>query len=197
MKPNLIIFDMDDVMWNLNEKVAKVKGIDHNKLICFAVRENPNLTEDEKQLVLDAYTETEVYSDIEFIKPVINLINRIYHEFPEYPVHIVSNCGTQAIRNVKMEQLLNVLDLPEEQIHLYVIDMETGAKKKTLPDNIFIFVDDSPHNIASANAAHKIMPARLHNDVLVVGSLEGCTLDRPMDSDELVETVMDYILEGR
>lgn len=192
MEPNLIIFDMDDVMWNLNEKVAEINGIDYNKMSVFSVHDNPNLTDNEKSCILNSYTKAETFKDIVFIKPVIDLINKIYHDYTEYPVHIVSNCGSYDVRDMKMPQLLNVLDLPEEYIHLNVIDLNMPQKKK-LPDNIFIFVDDSPHNILKANAVHKIMPARLHNDVLVDGYLEGCKVERPKGDIELVESVMHYI----
>ena len=195
--PKLVIFDVDDVMWYLNERVAQIKGIDFNKFTMFSVPDNPLLTEEEKQIILNAYKEVETYKNIQFIQPVVDLINNIYHNYPEYPVRIVSNNYDQAVKDVKMEQLLQVLDLPEDQIHLRLTTTTSELNGKKLPDEFFLFVDDSPHNIVKANAMHKVMPARLHNNVLVNGCLNGCKVDRPLTDVELVKTVMDYIQKGK
>lgn len=119
--PGLIIFDMDDVMHYLNRKVARIKKIDEKKFTMYSIFDNPNMTAEEKELVTRAYQETDTYRDIEFIQPVIDLINHVYHEYPEHPVHIVSNCCIRPIADVKMEQVIKVLDLPEERIHMNVI----------------------------------------------------------------------------
>ena len=195
MRPEVIIFDMDDVMWDLNKRVAKITGIPYEKFTCFSVYDNPNITSKERESVLTAYNRTDTYKDIIFLDPVIDLINAVYYTYQEYPVHIVSNCATEAIRNVKLPQLMSVLDLPETHIHLNVIDVKTQTKTKTLPENIFIIVDDSPHNIILAKAKHKIMPARPHNDILENGMLDGCKVDRPLDSDELTRLITHYITE--
>lgn len=136
--PKLIVFDVDDVMFNLNERVAEMKNIAHDKFTQFSIRDNTNMTEDERKRVLAAYTETATYSNITFIQPVIDLVNRIYHKYPCYPVHIISNNATKEIRDVKMEQLLNVLDLPENQIHLNIVNMGSESLQKKLPANMFI-----------------------------------------------------------
>lgn len=197
-KSNLIVFDMDDVLFYLNEKVARIKNIPYSKFTVFSPYNNPNLTEDEKQRVLSAYMDTNTYRDIEFIKPIIDLINWIYHECSDYQVCIISNNSTKDIRDVKLEQLREVLDLPAEQIHMHIIDMATQSLQKKLPDDMFIFVDDSPHNIILANAVHKIMPARQHNKSVLDanGYLNGCYVDRPLTSDELVNLVIKYIERG-
>lgn len=194
---NLVVFDVDDVMWDLNDRVAKLKGIDPAKMTIFSVYDNPNLTEDERARIMDGYTDVRTFRGIVFIRPVVDLINGIYHGYPQYSVHIRSNCASRPIRNEKMGQLLNILDLPEKHIHLDMISMEKGHKKKELPGNMFIFVDDSPHNIVLGNAIHRVMPAKRYNDVLAGGCLGGFKIDRPENEKELVDTVMQYIKAGR
>lgn len=196
MEKKQVIFDVDDVIWNLNEKAAQMKGVDQKKLTCYSVFENPNLTGTEKQLILDAYHESRTFENISFICPVIELINDIYNNYPLYQVWIISNCATKDIADLKMAQLLSVLNVPEDRICMNVIDMATGHKKKSIPGGAFIFVDDSPYNIRLSDAVHNIMPARLHNDVLTDGRLYGRKVDRPENSEELQKLIMRYIREG-
>lgn len=196
MERNLIIFDMDDVMWDLNGKAAGMAAIDRNKLTVFSAYDNRNLTDGERERLLAAYAGMELYRDIRFDSAIVGLINSIYREYPRYRIQISSNCASRAIRDIKMPQLLNVLDLPEADIFLNVIDIVTQSTQKSLPKGIFLFVDDSPHNIALADAVHKIMPARTYNDVLEDGRLNGCRVDRPEDDEALIRLVMDYIKKG-
>ena len=196
-EPKIVIFDMDDVMYHLNDRVAQIKGIPREKFTQFSVYDNPNFTEEEKKKVLAAYTEADTYRNVEFIQPVIDLINEIHRDFPQYEEHIVSNSATTEVRDVKMPQLLRELILPKERIHLNVIDMATQSLQKKLPENIFLIVDDSPHNLILADAVHKIMPARLHNEnVLVDGKLNGEPIDRPETPEKLRETVLRYLQLG-
>lgn len=196
--PGLTIFDMDDVMHYLNRKVARIKKIDEKKFTMYSIFDNPNMTAEEKELMTRAYQETDTYRDIEFIQPVIDLINHVYHEYPEHPVHIVSNCCTRPIADIKMEQVIKVLDLPEERIHMNVIDVYTQSLQKKLPDDMFIFVDDSPHNIVMSEAVHRIMPARRYNaNCVVKGMIDNVPVDRPATPSELRKLVIGYLEEER
>lgn len=196
--PGLTIFDMDDVMHYLNRKVARIKKIDEKKFTMYSIFDNLNMTAEEKELVTRAYQETDTYRNIEFIQPVIDLINHVYYEYPEHPVHIVSNCCTRPIADVKMEQVIKVLDLPEERIHMNVIDVYTQSLQKKLPDDMFIFVDDSPHNIVMSEAVHRIMPARRYNaNCVVKGMINNVPVDRPATPSELRKLVIGYLEEER
>lgn len=189
MKQKLVVFDMDDVMYALNEKVSLLTGIPYEKFTQFNTCTNPNFTEEERQRVLKAYKDPFTYRGIKFDKKVLGCINDLHNNWPVH-VMINSNCASSAIRDVKMEQLLNAVDLPEADIQLNVIDIKTGSFQKKLPDDIFILVDDSEHNIAAARAEHLIMPARPHNEgVLANGMLNGRPVCRPSSLDETVDLV--------
>lgn len=196
MEKKLIVFDRDDVMWELNRRVAKITGIPYEKFICFSVLENPLLTEEEKERVMEAYRNVDTFKDIPFIPQVVELINDIYTNHPAYEVRIISNCLTQEIADVTLPQMMAATGLPRENIQLNVISCTEHLQKK-LPDDIFIFVDDSPYNIALSKAVHNIMPARRHNDVLVDGCLNGKPVDYPSDATELVWKVITYMNRGR
>lgn len=189
----LIVFDMDDVMYDFNGRVSAITGVPREKFTQFNTYTNPNFTEDERQRILRAYKDPFTYRNIEFDEKVLSLINDLYNNWP-FPVMINSNCSSSIIRDIKMEQLLNAVDLPEADIQLNVIDMRTDSFQKKLPDEIFILVDDSEHNIAMANAEHLIMPARRHNEgVLVNGMLNGRPVYRPSWPDDTVDLVYQIV----
>lgn len=184
-----IIFDMDDVMYDFNEKVARLTGVPYHKFTQFNTYTNPNFTEEERQRVLKAYKDPFTYRNIQFDKKMIACINDLYGNWP-YNVLISSNCASKAIRDIKMEQLLDVIDLPEADIHLNVIDMRTGSFQKELPRGLYMLVDDSEYNIAQADAKHLIMPARRHNEnVLVDGMLGNKKVYRPSWPDDTVDLI--------
>lgn len=195
--PKIVVFDVDDVMHDLNRRVAERTQIPYEKFVTFYPKENPVMTEEEKRRVLMAYQDPKTFEDIDFCLPVIDLVNRIYHEYPDYQVHIISNNTNEKIRDVKLRQLQKVLDLPEEQLHMHVIHIEE-SKKKCLPKNIFLIVDDSYHNLKMADAQHKIMPARKHNETVLDenGRLNGEYVDRPETVEHLVKIVGDYLEMG-
>lgn len=195
--PKIVIFDVDDVMYDLNKRVSEIKSIPYEKFIMFNIYENPAMTEEERKRVLAAYTEAETYEKIEFYQPVIDLINQIDREYPGYEVHICSNNATKAVKDTKLKQLRGVLDIPDERLHMHVIDMATESLQKELPDDIFLIVDDSIHNLEMAKAEHKIMPGRKHNETVLDenGCLNGEKIERTESIEELVETIVKY-LEG-
>ena len=39
------VFDVDDILWDMNGRVAKLTGIDYKKFTSFSVYENPNVTD--------------------------------------------------------------------------------------------------------------------------------------------------------
>lgn len=184
-----VIFDMDDVMYDFNGRVASLTGVPYSKFTQFNTYTNPNFTEEERQRVLKSYKDPFTYRNIRFDEKMIACINDLHGNWP-YNVLISSNCASKEIRDIKMEQLLNVVDLPEADIHLNVIDMKTGSFQKDLPRGIYMLVDDSEHNIAQADAKYLVMPARQHNEnVLVDGMLKGRKVYRPSWPDDTVDLI--------
>lgn len=192
-KRKLIVFDMDDVLWVLNKKAARMAGIPAEKLTTFNTLMNPNLTDKEKSAMLAVYNDLRLFEDIEFYEIMINLVNDLYHNYPQYETRIISNCTTAAIRECKYEQLRRKIDLPKSQIELHVIDKWAQSFEKKLPSGMFIFVDDSPYNIALSDARHRIMPPANHNNVVSGGLVNGVPAIRPDTIEAVKDLVMEYI----
>ena len=77
-------------------------------------------------------------------------------------VFINSNCYTQAISDVKREQL-HAMGFDDAHIKLNIVSEKNEEGIKTVGEEVFIFVDDSPYNIANSKAKHNIMLTRPWN----------------------------------
>jgi hypothetical protein len=149
-----VVFDVDDILWDLNRKAAKLAGISYNDIITFSLNENPLLTDDEKIRLKSVYGSEELFKNIEWFKN----IDRINHLNAD--VHICSNILNLAVADIKRKQIHQVLDISDNNIHLNFV---TNGKVKQIPDDTFIFVDDSPYNILDSTAEHNIMLERPWN----------------------------------
>lgn len=151
-----IIFDMDDTLWSLNKRICQHTGIPYEKIITFSIHENPLLTESEKQITLSSYGNTAMFENIEWFDGISQLNDMIHDE--NINVFINSNSINETCSALKRRQLHEILDLPDDHI---IINDINGKKKnviqKTIDSDTYIFVDDSPHNVAMSPAEYNIM----------------------------------------
>ena len=146
-----IVFDLDDTLWSLCRRVASLTGVKYNDLVTFSIFDNPLLTDDDRARMLDAFNNAETFENIQWYEGVSDIM-----KLEQYgaEVYINSNCNIKEVADVKRRQLHELLDIPDERIILNVTSEHT---KKDVGDDVYIFVDDSPHNMLYSNAKHKIM----------------------------------------
>lgn len=155
-----IVYDVDDVLWSLDRRVFGQLGIPLEKHIEYRIQDNPLLTPAEREAVMAAYCDQQTFVDIEFELPAASEIFR-----PEQlgaHVEIRSNCYSQAIADQKAMEVARLFpDLRPDQLILQTISTKTY--RKDLRDDTFIFVDDSPYNIAKSDARFNIIPRQNQN----------------------------------
>lgn len=189
MEQKLVIFDCDDILWGLNEKVSNETGVDYTELVTFSIDENPYLTDSDKRLVSAMYHSAELFEDMKFYEGVERLkdINA--------RVIINSNSMSQAAADMKRIQLKAATGLSDDQIVINVITPD-NCKKKTIPEETFIFVDDSPHNVAMSPARYNIMMYKPWNSTReAFKEIEGKECERWSSLNEIIDRV-EYILEN-
>lgn len=153
-----VIFDVDDTLWSLNKRVAKITGIDYDKLTIFSVHDNTNLTENEKQEMLRVYADTDTFRDIKW-DDGIEHIGSIPAD-----IYINSNNSTEEIAKVKREQLHGILDIPDDHIVMNITGLKKSSiTKKVIDEDTYILVDDSLHNIEMSTAVYNIVIRRPWN----------------------------------
>lgn len=152
-----VVFDMDDTLWDLNERACRMAGIDFSKLQTFSLTDNPLLTASEKTRLSKVYNSIELWRDIIWDPYAADIITL---EKLGAKVFINSNCMNQAVADFKRQFVPTDLKLPDSQVILNVV---TDGKRKELDDDMFIFVDDSPFNIGKSTAKYNIIPNRPWN----------------------------------
>ena len=148
-----VVFDIDDILWPLNKRIANLYNIDHNALVTYSIFDNPILNDIQKDCVLKAYSNPELFKDINWF-PGADMIMDL--EKCGVKVFLNSNCFHKEIAKLKYEQIHKLIDIPDSQfiLNVYGEDVIEGHKDKNIGDGVFAFVDDSPHNLIKANAQY-------------------------------------------
>lgn len=154
------VFDMDDVLWDMNGRVCTRLGIDESKVVTFKVYENPYLSDAEKELLKSGYGNVDMFRDIVWYKGIEKM--KILMDMG-MDCSVNSNCCGQDIYEVKEPQLNEQLQLPDGHITLNVIGIDTHNKKKDIGEDVDFFVDDSPYNVLASKAKLNIMPIKYWN----------------------------------
>lgn len=153
MKIKKVVYDVDDVLWGLNVRVAKLMGIDIKMITHFKVWDNKLLSSTQHDQMLSIYHDNKTFENIVWHDGI--------EELPEFEkagveVCINSNCLTERMAVLKTEQLLAKIPLKKENIKCNVIDTSTCTKKK-IDEDTDILVEDSPYNIAQSPAKINIL----------------------------------------
>lgn len=153
-KKKKAIFDVDDILWGLNERIANILSYDINKITNFSIRKCYLIEEDTQNKIIDLYRDVNIFKNMDFYNGVENLM--ILEEVG-VDVQICSNSMTKEIAIEKTEQLLKkIINLREEQLQMNIISEKTHHQKK-MDNGVWVLVDDSPYNIAASEAEIDIM----------------------------------------
>lgn len=157
-----IVFDVDDVFWPLNRHVARIAGMDYEKIVTYIAKENPLLDEAQRQRLHDAYQTPGLHADMDFY-PDAKGFGDIARD-PRTDPWIISNSIGQDVVDNKIRNLRRFLgpDYGLFNTIYHVITMDESGRKK-FPEGIHILVDDSPLNAAASGAGHILMPKRPWN----------------------------------
>lgn len=175
-----IVFDMDDILWGLNERASKIVGVEYDKLVCFRLEDNPYLTPKQRRRLLALYRNPKLWKDIEWYEGATD-IKKL--EEKGYAVYIHSNSMTKQVQAYK-RIISTVFDLPEKQI---ILDVSTEAKKPLR--NVLIFCDDNVANNRRSKAKYKVFLDKPWNKEMD----EGEGIIRCSTFRELMDTILKII----
>lgn len=144
-----VVFDVDDILWSLNEKASNDAGVDRNNIVTYNPRKNPLLSDEEKHRLIKSYTNPTLFENIKWYDG-ISRINTLKAD-----VSINSNALSASAAESKRAQLKQVLTLPDDKIQINIV--EQGKGKKSIGEDVYIFVDDCPDNVLNSRATYNIM----------------------------------------
>lgn len=148
-----VVFDIDDTLWGLNKQVCLQTGISYEKIITFSVHENPLLTEIEKQKMLAAYGNPEIFKNIKWFKGIERIM-----KLKNADIYLNSNSINDKCSEFKRNQIHEILDISDDHIIINTVGhKQNNIIKKTIDKDSYIFIDDSPHNISMSPAKYNTM----------------------------------------
>lgn len=178
-----VVFDMDDILWDLNKVATDMAKIPYNNIICFHVKENPLLSEEQKKTLKQAYSSDELFDNLVWYEGADKIFSL---ESKDVEVSINSNClGANVVE--RKHKLLHSLYAVDDS-RLILNDLTKGVAKE-IGDGITIFVDDSPYNHVMNKAKYHVMMNKPWN-VSDMGRVVLGDLDRNMiRCDSLIEII--------
>lgn len=145
-----VVFDIDDTAWDLNGRICNMFGINMSLIEHFYIKYNDKLSEEQKKILLENYSNPEMFKNIEWYDGFTGIFDL---EKLGCEVFINSNCNTEEVREVKQYELVDKLGFNHDRVILNVV---SNTKHKDLGNDIYIFVDDSPFNLAKSEAKYNI-----------------------------------------
>ncbi len=154
-----IIFDVDDVLWSLTKYACQKCHIKYGRQSDFHLQNDPNLTPAEVDLLINTFCDPETFREMTFFDDIEHIFDV---ENYGAEVTINSNCYDPKIITYKRQNLLRIFPhLSEHKLNFSLVTPKTNHKD--IPSDIFVFVDDSPYNIASSKAHFNLMPKKSWN----------------------------------
>lgn len=148
-----IVYDIDDTLWGLNKKVCEKLNIDENKISKFEIKGIDELSKEQQDSIIYEYTNPDNFENILWYDGAIDILK------PEElgaKIYIKSNSTNEEIANLKYMQIKEIMNIDDSRLQLNIITVGE-CKKKVLDDDMEIFIDDSPYNIANSTAKVNIM----------------------------------------
>ena len=137
-----VVYDVDDVLNNLNEYVEAQTKVPMSKLKNFDITKNNNLTEEEKRLVLYYYQHSETFKHLKFRKAAYRIFD--IEKTGKARVVIHSNNFNKSIALIKYNMLMaQIPGISPEKVSLAVGNHDA---KQAFP-NTDIVIDDCLDNL--------------------------------------------------
>lgn len=154
-----VVYDVDDVLWGLNRRVERILGIDKSRNVEYCISRSPTFSPAEQSAIMKCFHDAETFKQMAFFPGASEILDC---EPYGATVRIHSNCLTAAIAEQKRIQLHKLLpSLKPAFIKLSVVT--PAANRKAIDQDAYIFVDDSPYNIASSTAKFNLVPRQPWN----------------------------------
>lgn len=154
-----IIYDLDDVLWNLTELVMQRLGLADRVQTDFRVDQNTVFTDEEKKAILKAFGDAQNFADSEFYPGADEILDIVA---PGVEVSINSNAYSPEVVAVKERRLRETY--PDMPVELQRINLVTpSSNRKQIDPDVLVFVDDSPYNVAGSEAKFNLMPHKTWN----------------------------------
>lgn len=190
IRKHIAVFDFDDVLHDYNKRICETIGINISRIIVFNTRENPLLSDSEKQKMLTAYSDPAFFRDITYCKGIERL-RELQDKGME--CYINSHCYSNEIKRLKEKSIRENINIPDDHVILTVIKDDGKTTKNITPDTDF-FIDDRIDNIINSKTRFNIMPNKPWNtSEFKTKKLNGQTVIRKDNLQQIMNYLMRFV----
>ena len=188
-----VVVDVDDILWDLNGRICQEYSIDFSNIVSFSISDNNVLSGIDKKKLVAGYIDESTFKEIEWYNGVSNLFDL---EKLGANVFINSNSSNSSIVDLKFEQLKQVFKGVSDD--KFILTIPSDSREKDIGDNVFIFLDDSPYNIAGCEAEYYIVIRKPWNTSDNGLSIMRHKLDKVIFCDTFIEaySIIKNLLKG-
>lgn len=158
-RPIRIVYDLDDVLWDLTRPIMKKLNLEHKKQTNFHIQDDPVFIPEEKSQIMREFCDIGNFHKAEFYagaKDILQVADT------DVKVSINSNAYAPEVVEIKKQRLQDFFpNLPMENCRLNLVTPESNRKQ--IDQDVLAFVDDSPYNIGESNAKFNLMPEKTWN----------------------------------
>lgn len=138
-----IVYDVDDVLNNLNDYVCDKCGVDYNSIVQFNILKNEGITKDDANRLLESYSDPFTFTQLRFRDAAYHICD-IEKEYKGVRVSIHSNNFKREIADIKTKALLK--EIPGLSLDKISMEVGTHSSKSADKDADFI-VEDNIENL--------------------------------------------------
>lgn len=182
-----VVYDVDDTLWNLSQTICDVHDLNFDDIVTYVAVNNPRLTEEQKQVMLAAYGEPEIFKQCKFYDGYERIFDLEKNGIAE--VWISSGNMTEAVMAIKAKRL-------EEE----VANINMNHVRLTCSTQIYqgrvtgdILIDDSLMNMIKGDFKYNIlidMPHNRNEDDIAAAKKEIIRVTSLSEAVDLVEDIV-------
>lgn len=158
-----VVYDVDDTLWDLTGMLCDNFGVNKEDHITYDPKDNPRLSDNEKQMFYEAFRDPEVFKQCRFFDGYEQIFDLEKDGSAE--VWISSANLNESIMEVKRERLRN--EIPNINMEHVSLTVAGTVHQGRVPG--YILVDDSLSNVANSDFEYYIlidMPHNRNTDIL-------------------------------
>lgn len=182
-----VVYDVDDTLWDLNQTICDVHDLNFDDIVTYVAVNNPRLTEEQKQVMLAAYGEPEIFKQCKFYDGYERIFDLEKNGIAE--VWISSGNMTEEVMTIKAKRL-------EKE----VANINMNHVRLTCSTQIYqgrvtgdILVDDSLMNMIKGNFKYNILidaPYNRNEDDIAAAKKEIIRVTSLSEAVDLVEDIV-------
>lgn len=148
----LAVYDVDDICHPQGRRVSNELGFDFERWTSFYIEKMPGVSAEMCDRLRQKISSTDAFTDMIFYDGVEDILKPEELD-PRVEVVFNTKSPSKEAAELKVTQLMEKIpELSRDKITSVIMKNSDETRFKVLPEDTFIFVDDSPYNLGASIA---------------------------------------------